>query len=44
MVLDLMNLFAFSVKIILLEDFAMNVFQDIFTKKLQNHFSAFSKL
>ena len=44
MVFNLMNLFAFTVKIIPLGDFVMNVFQDTFIKRLQNHFSVLSKL
>ena len=43
MVFNLMNPFAFNVKTTLLEGFAMNVFQDIFIKKLQNHFNAAGK-
>ena len=39
-----MNPFVFTVKTIRLEDFVMSVFQDIFIKRLQNHFSASSKL
>ena len=43
LVLNLMNLFAFNVKTIPLEDFVMNVFQDISIKRLKNHFNALSK-
>ena len=43
-VLSLMNPSAFGVKIILLEDFVMNAFQDIFIKRLENHLIVSSKL
>ena len=39
-----MKPFVFIVKTIQLEDFVMSVLLDIFIKRLQNHFSASSKL
>ena len=44
MIFNLMNLFAFNVKTTPLGDFVMNVFQDIFIKRLQNHFNVLSKV
>ena len=44
MVFTLMKPFAFNVKIILLENFVMSAFQDIFIRRLLSHFTAFGKL